>query len=222
MAGLSGGNDNGYLYSMMKKATENGFKCVVVNFRGTSGVKMTSSKFYGATQWKDFKEPLDYIHSKYCDNEKEGFNKRKIYGYGASLGGAILNLYLVHEGEKAKLSGAIVYGFMFNPKINIAFFKEACYGFYNYIMGSVFAGIISEKMPEMQPYMDSDRYEYLSSLLKKHKGNLMDLDYHVLSRLCGFEDLDDYYESENSIGKLHKITVPTMYLNSYDDQCISN
>ena len=42
VAGLSGGNDNGYLYSMMKVATQNGYKCLVLNFRGASGVKMTS------------------------------------------------------------------------------------------------------------------------------------------------------------------------------------
>ena len=66
MTGLSGGNDKGFIYSMMRKATENGFKCVVINYRGTSGVRLTSSKFYSSASWKDFKEPLDYIYSKYC------------------------------------------------------------------------------------------------------------------------------------------------------------
>ena len=69
LAGLSGGNDNGYLYSMMRKATENGFKCVVVNFRGTSGVKITSPLFYGPSAWKDLKEPIDYLYGKYCSKE---------------------------------------------------------------------------------------------------------------------------------------------------------
>jgi abhydrolase domain-containing protein 1/3 len=64
--GLSGGNDNGYLYSMMRKATENGFKCVVVNFRGSSGVNLTSKRFYGSAAWKDYKEPVDYISLTYC------------------------------------------------------------------------------------------------------------------------------------------------------------
>jgi predicted alpha/beta-fold hydrolase len=104
VAGLSGGNDNGYLYSMIKKATSHGFKCVIVNFRGASGVKMTSPMFYGAALWEDFKEPVDYIHSKYC--KKQGVN---LYGFGVSLGAAMVNLYLVNEGAQAKLNGAILY-----------------------------------------------------------------------------------------------------------------
>lgn len=70
VAGLSGGNDNGYLYSMMKKATSEGYKCVVINFRGTAGVKMTSAKFYGSANWEDFKEPIDFIYSKYCNSSE--------------------------------------------------------------------------------------------------------------------------------------------------------
>lgn len=46
----------------MRLATENGFKCVVVNFRGTSGIKMTAPKFYGGLAWYDYKEGVDYIY----------------------------------------------------------------------------------------------------------------------------------------------------------------
>ena len=42
VSGLSGGNDNMYLYSMMKQATTCGFKCVVINFRGAAGLPLIS------------------------------------------------------------------------------------------------------------------------------------------------------------------------------------
>jgi predicted alpha/beta-fold hydrolase len=51
-SGLSGGNDNLYLYSMMKEAMLNGFKCVVVNFRGSADVPLTSPKIYWLDTWK--------------------------------------------------------------------------------------------------------------------------------------------------------------------------
>ena len=51
VSGLSGGNDNLYLYSMMKAAMQQGYKCVIINFRGTSGLKLTSSKIYWFNSW---------------------------------------------------------------------------------------------------------------------------------------------------------------------------
>jgi len=44
--GLSGGNDTLYLYSMIKAATNKGYKCVVINYRGCGGLKLTSPKIY--------------------------------------------------------------------------------------------------------------------------------------------------------------------------------
>jgi predicted alpha/beta-fold hydrolase len=66
ISGLSGGNDNLYVYSMVKEATLAGYKCVVINFRGAAGVPLTSRKLYWFNSWEDIKEPIDYIHRKYC------------------------------------------------------------------------------------------------------------------------------------------------------------
>jgi len=66
ISGLSGGNDNLYVYSMIKAATQEGFKCVVINFRGSAGVPLTSGKIYWFNSWQDLKEPIDYLYQKYC------------------------------------------------------------------------------------------------------------------------------------------------------------
>lgn len=39
---------------------------MVINFRGTSGMPLTSPKLYWMSTWQDLKEPIDYIHDKYC------------------------------------------------------------------------------------------------------------------------------------------------------------
>ena len=51
--GLSGGNNTLYLYSMIKAATGKGYKCVVINFRGCGGLKLTSPKIYWMCNWQD-------------------------------------------------------------------------------------------------------------------------------------------------------------------------
>jgi predicted alpha/beta-fold hydrolase len=119
---------------MMKEATENGFKCVVVNFRGTADLELTSSKLYNAAGWQDLKEPFDYLYDKYCAGNN-GYKSRRIYAYGCSLGGGILNLYLIKEKEKPKLSGAIVLCASFDIRGNWPHFTTSGYGFYNTAMG---------------------------------------------------------------------------------------
>ncbi len=76
ISGLSGGNDNLYVYSMIKAATQAGYKCVVINFRGAAGVSLTSGKIYWFNSWEDLKEPIDYIYRKYCCLHSH--NKREI------------------------------------------------------------------------------------------------------------------------------------------------
>lgn len=85
-SGLSGGNDNLYLYSMIKQATLAGFKCVVVNFRGSAGIPLTSGKIYWMNLWQDIKEPVDFIHQRYP--------RSRLYAYSVSLGASMLVNYL--------------------------------------------------------------------------------------------------------------------------------
>ena len=68
ISGLSGGNDNLYLFSKITAASQAGFKCVVINFRGASGVNLTSGMIYWLNSWRDIKEPIDYIFDNYCNS----------------------------------------------------------------------------------------------------------------------------------------------------------
>lgn len=202
VAGLSGGSDNGYLYSMMKEAMSKGFKCVVVNFRGSCGLKMTSSQLYGSASWRDYKEPVDYLHKKYCKG-LDGFAQRRLYGYGVSLGAQIVTLYLVNEGEKSVLSGALILAPLFDIKKNVAFMKTSAYGVYNSLMGLNFNMIVSSKMPEIKPFMRPQRYAEVEKRLKKNKFDLMALDSKMMSYAFGFESEDEYYKYVETKGRLN-------------------
>ena len=58
LAGLSGGNDTLYISHAIDEATQRGFKCVVIGFRGTSGVPLTTPKPYTGSQTDDIREPI--------------------------------------------------------------------------------------------------------------------------------------------------------------------
>jgi predicted alpha/beta-fold hydrolase len=75
---------------MIKPAIQNGYKCVVINFRGCSGVKLTSPKIYWMNTWTDIKEPIEYLYSNFCSGEDPTYLKRNIYAYSVSLGAGML------------------------------------------------------------------------------------------------------------------------------------
>lgn len=157
IAGLSGSNNNAYLISMLKSAAQHGYKCVVINFRGYSGVQLTSGKVFCAGLWEDFKEPIDYIHEKYC-SDKEGYNQRNIYSYGVSLGAALLTLYLVNEQERGPLKGALIYSNPFGLKKNLSYFINSLYGFYNAAMGFNYNLIVKKQLLQLKPFVDAKSY----------------------------------------------------------------
>lgn len=160
MSGLSGGNNNLYLYCLMKEATRMGYKCVVINYRGTAGVKITSDKLYWMCGWRDLKEPIDYIHSKYCSGED--VQKRNMYAYAVSLGGGMLSLYLCQEGKNSPLSGAISYCMPFNLKNNVPFFKKNLFGFFDFAMGFIFSMVLKyELLPELKNHIEPEQYNFI-------------------------------------------------------------
>lgn len=140
ISGLSGGNDNLYLYSLIREAQNQGYKCVVLNFRGTSGIPLTSSKLYWLNSWRDIKEPIDYIHQKYCGDDD--YKQRNLYAYAVSLGGNMLTLYLCNEGEKSPLNGAISYGIPYYIKNNVTFFRKNAFKFFDFSMGIIYYMIL--------------------------------------------------------------------------------
>jgi predicted alpha/beta-fold hydrolase len=136
VSGLSGGNDNLYLFSMIKAASAAGFKCVVINFRGASGVPLTSGLIYWMNLWQDVQEPIDYIHSTYCVNNRE--KVRNLYAYAVSLGASLLGSYLAQAGDKSPLKGACCFGTPYCLQENVPFFKTNGFKFYDFSMGYFF------------------------------------------------------------------------------------
>lgn len=131
-----------------------------------------------------------------------------------------MNLYLVNEGEKAVLSGALIMAALFDIQNNIPFVKKSAYGAYNSLMGLNFNMIISSKMPEIKPYMNPKRYAELENRLKKARFDLMSMDATVISYALGFDSPLDYYDYVETKGRLNRIKVPTFIFQALDDPVI--
>jgi predicted alpha/beta-fold hydrolase len=110
LAGLAGERDNVYNLDMIMTAKARGFKVVIIGYRGTSGMKLTSGKLYNLYCWEDIKEPLDDIYEKHAKTQN-----RKLHGYAVSMGGNILGHYMTRTGSESKLTSIATYGNIFDP-----------------------------------------------------------------------------------------------------------
>ena len=92
------------------------------------------------------------------------------------MGANMLALYLIREGDKSPLKGAVCYGLPYNLKDNVPFFKNNGHKFYNTIMGLNVYLILKSKLPELKELLSQDEYLTLLSRLESNNFNMMDLD----------------------------------------------
>ncbi|KAJ7678864.1 Alpha/Beta hydrolase protein [Mycena polygramma] len=104
--GLTGGSHEPYVRAILAPACAPvekgglGFRAVVINFRGCSGVPITSQKFYTAGHTDDLRQALMYLAHKYP--------RAPLLGLGFSIGANIMVRYLAEEGSQSLLSSACV------------------------------------------------------------------------------------------------------------------
>jgi predicted alpha/beta-fold hydrolase len=78
-----------YCQNTVKMAAKAGYQPVLIQYRGSSGIELTSPMTYGCGQYQDVTEAIDYIHEEYCVEID-----RKIFALGFSMGGNWLGMAL--------------------------------------------------------------------------------------------------------------------------------
>ena len=69
-----------------------GYHPVLLQYRGQSGIQMTSPLLYGCGQYEDVIQAVNYIHDEYCREID-----RKIFCAGFSMGGNWLGMALCKD-----------------------------------------------------------------------------------------------------------------------------
>ena len=216
-SGLTGGNDKLYIYSMIEAATKAGYKCVVVNYRGTADVPLATSDVYWLHSWRDVKEPLDYIYSKYC-LEEGSRETRSLYAYGVSLGCNMVSLYLANEGAKCPLRGAGNFCAFYKLEENAHFFKNNAFSLYDKALGlNFYYNVVRPQFPQLRELIGGERCEELERKLYDNRFSMQDMHYMAMLPFVGFENSKEFDKVAELQGRLHDIKVPTFFLNSSDD-----
>ena len=141
MPGLSSDNDVVYVLNLLISAKQAGLRPVVINYRGASKVELTNATLYCAGSVNDLRQPLEYIHAKYCGGHGDGSGEIArgevidLFLVGNSMGANIVANYLGEEGAKCFVKAAVCVQppmKMWECGENI---EKRLFGFYNYILG---------------------------------------------------------------------------------------
>jgi abhydrolase domain-containing protein 1/3 len=212
MPGLSSNSDEIYVLNLCIKGREKGYKVVVINYRGSSKVPLSSPMLYCAASVDDLRQPLEYIHEKYA-------SKTDLYLIGNSMGANIAANYLGEEGSKSFLKAACCVEppmKMWECGDNI---EKRLFGFYNYVLGKNLKVKFETMIPVIsEPFLEKHGIDLRESLRKSR--HLIDIDSHITSKTFGYGDVKTYYDRASCIHRIPGIKTPTFFLMAKDDPII--
>ncbi|TNV77592.1 hypothetical protein FGO68_gene4857 [Halteria grandinella] len=215
--GLSSDSNEVYVVNLVLEAQRNGFKPVVINYRGASNVGLTTGKLYCAGSTDDVREPLRYIYEKYCQNESG--RDRPLYLVGNSMGANLTANFLGKEGGKSFIRAAVCV----QPPLKMwecgKNLEHRNMGFYNYVLGNNLKRKINLFAPKIhQHYKDNhgiDVHQVLSQC--RH---LIDIDTHMTAKSFGYGNIENYYDKASCIHRIPHIKTPLFIMMARDDPII--
>jgi len=208
--GLSGSSKSTYINGLQRSLASNGFRSVVLNFRGCSGEYNHTARCYHSGETED-------IHFLYQTLRLREPNTQ-MAAIGFSLGGNVLLKWLGEQNDQLSLFAAVA--------VSVPLLLDACATKLDQGFSKVYRGYL---LGELKVYI-RDKYHYLQQLNKHEEANklaqLGDLskinsfwqyDDQVVAKLHDFESSQDYYQRSSSRQFLKAITVPTLLIQATDD-----
>lgn len=204
LPGLTGDSHADYLRTLVVEAKNAGLRSVIFNNRGKGGTTLRSARTYCACICSDLVEVINHIKSL--------FPEAPLMGTGISLGGIILSHHLAQAGANCKLVAAMVISIVWNvfegtksletPILNLML--------NNHLAKSLINSI--KDYPELFNCCRNLNWDKIMSAK-----TIKEFDTEYTSKIFGFNNIDDYYESSCLVDKLAGIKTPLLAINAADD-----
>ncbi len=88
-------------------------------------------------------------------------------------------------------------------------------------MGYNYYKSLKRKNKELKHFYGEGHSSEIFKILEENSKSLMDISERAMPMLNGYKNLNEYYEAINISDHLHKIKVPTFFLNALDDPTIN-
>lgn len=202
--GLEGSSQSFYAHSLMHAAGKEGWRGVVVNFRGCSGETNRLPRAYFAGDSAEIETVLQRLHAT--------LPVAPLYAVGISLGGNALLKWLGEAGLGAGrlLAGAAAVSAPLDMNAAGAALDR---GFNRQVYTAHFLATLKAKAlakaARFPGLLDAEAIRAATTF--------REFDTLVTARLHGFRDAGDYWTRASSKPLLKQITVPTLVLNAKND-----
>lgn len=199
--GFEGSADSPYANGMLHAIYQQGWRGVVMHFRGCSGEPNRLQRSYHSGETDD----LTIVMQALCDREPN----TRFAAIGFSLGGNVLLKWLGETGRSNPLFAAIAVSVPFELKKTSLRICQGFSRFYEWYLLKCVCNRLRTKFQNNPSPFDLKLFSEIQSMF--------DFDNRVTAPLHGFSDAEDYYTKSSCRQYLHGIRVPTLLLHAKDD-----
>ncbi|BHF84156.1 Phospholipase abhd3 [Sparganum proliferum] len=222
LPGLAGCACNHYVVTLVKGIAKQGYRCVVVNNRGTCRQKLKTPRAYCASNTEDLSEAISAIQNRYPE--------APLSGIGISLGALTLFNYLscfgedaisepsaVHVGKMKRVAGKpcpLRAGMCISMPWDICESTRSLEGSINWLLFNRPLTSSLCKLVDRNADVLSKKYD-IPKILKSR--SLREFDTNITAAMFGFSSAEDYYKQSSPAFKLDTIKVPLLCFAAADD-----
>ncbi|XP_056409605.1 phospholipase ABHD3-like isoform X2 [Hyla sarda] len=202
LPGLTGNSHQSYILHLVRRATSDGYRCVVFNNRGFGGEKLLTPRTFCAANTDDLARGIDHVHS--C------LPAAPLVAVGVSLGGMMLLNYMATTGHRSRLCAALVFSAPWNVFVSTASLEQPLnYLLFNHSLATTLRTTVNKFRDVIGRDLDVD------AILQSR--SIREFDERYTSIVFGYGSCDDYYRAASPHDKLRTITTPVLCLNAADD-----
>ena len=200
--GLEGGINSHYTRNTLAALHDNGWRAVLMHFRGCSGIHNRLARGYHSGETGDMRFLIQTLHNRYPDV--------KLAAVGFSLGGNALLKFLGEDQDRVNLNAAVSISVPFDLSNGA---DRLCQGFsrlyQRYLLKRLQKRIIDKfKQRNDAPFPINDVTTWNTFHL---------FDNFVTAPLHGFKNSEEYYSRCSSRQFIKSIKIPTLILHAEDD-----
>jgi hypothetical protein len=202
--GLEGSSRSQYIRGLLKTLKAQGWRGVVLHFRGCSGEPNRLARGYHSGETSDLAWVIDHLRRREPNTP--------IAAVGYSLGGNVLLKWLGERGAGAPLQAAVAVSVPFVLQEAADRFCRSFSRLYQWALLRSLKRGYQRKFARMPSPLSVD---------PARLNRFWDFDHHVTAPLHGFESADHYYRIASSRQYLRGIGVPTLIVHAADDPFMS-
>mmetsp|Transcript_17731 Transcript_17731/g.30013 ORF Transcript_17731/g.30013 Transcript_17731/m.30013 type:complete len:340 (+) Transcript_17731:555-1574(+) len=206
-----------YAQNTVRRAWKMGYQPVLVQYRGASGIELSSPKTYGCGEYPDVTEAIDYIFEQYCREID-----RKIFALGFSMGGNWLGMALGKNMDnfQSKITAAACMQSPIKMRNSFLNMKFAWGGMINWNLGKRYQKVFRENLDYLQPTYLQKYSVDLRDLVENLSG-VHEFEEKLNWKLCNQSSFDEYHKNYASGNFMHRIKIPTLFYFTEDDPLIN-